>query len=121
MSFCGVTVTANKLANLPTAEPPAVPPRAPAACCRDGGPGSRAMRAAALLSCAVALAAGQDDATLTGVQTISINEQGNGWFRSVSSKRQDVRSRACMLSLPSLSRPQRQHHHAAPPARQPWR
>ena len=37
--------------------------------------------------------------SLSGVQTLRINEQGNGWFRSVSSKRQDANSSAFPMEL----------------------
>lgn len=37
--------------------------------------------------------------SLNGVQTLAINEQGNGWFRSVSSKRQDANSSAFPMKL----------------------
>ena len=42
---------------------------------------------------------GQGAPTLSGVQTLAINEQGNGWFRSVSSKRQDANSSAFPMQL----------------------
>lgn len=42
---------------------------------------------------------GQGAPTLSGVQTLAINEQGDGWFRSVSSKRQDANSSAFPMQL----------------------
>lgn len=60
------------------------------------------MRAVALhcLCTTVAFCGGvQAEPSLSGAQKLAINEQGNGWFRSVSSKRQDANSSAFPMQL----------------------
>ena len=55
--------------------------------------------AAAAAWCGGGARAQQEPPSLQGVQVLAINEQGNGWYRSVSSKRQDGNSSAFPMEL----------------------